>query len=84
MVDSVSFFVTTKKQYLELMVNLFSFIKNYLVDQEDEIRHLITWFLNFVMDEEALLRSCAQRYERIDSRKTSRNGHKPRTLLTKY
>jgi len=42
MVDSVSFFFTTKKQDLELMVNLFSFIKNYLVDQEDEIRHLIT------------------------------------------
>jgi len=36
------------------------------------------------MDEEALLQFCAQRYEQIDSRKTSRNGYKPRTLLTKY
>jgi transposase-like protein len=66
------------------MVNLFSFIKDYLVDQEDGIRQLITWFLNLVMEEESLLQSCAQRYERTDSRKASRNGYKPRTLLTKY
>ena len=66
------------------MVDLFSFIKDYLVDQEDGIRQLITWFLNLVMEEEALLQSCAQRYERTDSRKASRNGYKPRTLLTKY
>jgi len=36
------------------------------------------------MEEEALLQSCAQRYERTASRKASRNGYKPRTLLTKY
>jgi len=66
------------------MVNLFSFIKNHLVDQEDGIRRLITWFLNLVMEEESLLQSCAQRYERTDSRKASKNGYKPRTLLTKY
>ena len=66
------------------MVNLFSFIKDYLVDQEDGIRQLITWFLNLVMEEEALLQAGAQRYERTDSRKASRNGYKPRTLLTKY
>lgn len=66
------------------MLDLFSLIKDYLVDQEDGIRHLITWFLNLVMEEEALLQAGAQRYERIDSRKASRNGYKPRTLLTKY
>jgi len=66
------------------MVNLFSFIKDYLVYQEDGIRQLITWFLNLVMEEEALLQAGAQRYERTDSRKASRNGYKPRTLLTKY
>jgi len=66
------------------MVNLFSFIKDYLVDQESGIRQLITWFLNLVMEEESLLQSGAQRYERTDSRKASRNGYKPRTLLTKY
>lgn len=68
------------------MVDLFPFIKDYLVDQEDGIRQLITWFLNLVMEEEATLQSCAHRYryELTDSRKASKNGNKPRTLLTKY
>lgn len=66
------------------MIDLFSLIKDYLVDQEDGIRCLITWFLNLVMEEEALLQAGAQRYERTDSRKASRNGYKPRTLLSKY
>jgi len=63
------------------MVNLFPFIKDYLVDQEDGIRQLITWFLSLVMEEEALLQSCAQRYERTDSQKASRNGYKPALSL---
>ncbi len=66
------------------MVNLFSFIEEYLIDKEDGIRQLITWFLNLVMEEEALLQAGAQRYERTDSRKATRNGYKSRTLLTKY
>ncbi|AKB28324.1 Mobile element protein [Methanosarcina siciliae T4/M] len=37
------------------MVDLFSLIKDYLVDQEGRIRQLITWFLNVLMEEEALL-----------------------------
>ena len=37
------------------MVNSFLLIKDYLVDKEDEIRQLITWFLNVVMEEEVLL-----------------------------
>ena len=56
------------------MVNLFPLIKDYLVDQEDGIRQLITWFLNLVMEEDALLQAGAQRYERTDSRKASRYG----------
>ena len=60
------------------MVNLFSFIKDYLVDQEAGIRQLITWFLNLVMEEESLFQSGAKRYERTDSRKASRNGYKPK------
>ena len=66
------------------MVNLFSFIKDYLVDQEARIRQLITWFLNLVMEEEALIQAGAQRYERTDLRKASRNGYKSRTLQTKH
>jgi hypothetical protein len=44
MIDSVSFFFTTKKQDAESMVNLFSLIKDYLVDQEAGIRQLIHGF----------------------------------------
>jgi hypothetical protein len=51
----------------ESMVNLFSFIKDYLVDQESGIHQLITWFLNLVMEKEPFLQSGAQRYERTDS-----------------
>ncbi len=39
------------------MVNIVSFIKDYLLDWEDGIRQLLTWFLNLVMEEEALLQS---------------------------
>ena len=66
------------------MISLFSLIKDYLADKEDGIRQQITWFLNVVMEEEALLQAGVQRYERTDSRKASRSGYKPRTLLTQY
>jgi transposase-like protein len=61
-----------------------SLIEDYLVDQDDGMRKLLTWFINIVMEQEALHQANAQRYERIDSRKASRNGYKPRTLQTKY
>lgn len=66
MIDSVSFFFITKKQDAESMLDLFSLIKDYLVDQADGIRHLITWFLNLVMEEEALLQAGTQRNGRTD------------------
>ncbi len=66
------------------MFNLLSLIEDYLVDQDDGMRKLLTWFMNFVMEQEALHQANAQRYERIDSRKASRNGYKPLTLQTKY
>jgi putative transposase len=66
------------------MFNLMSLIEDYLVDQDDGMRKLLTWFINIVMEQEALHQANAQRYERIDSRKASRNGYKPRTLQTKY
>jgi hypothetical protein len=36
------------------MDNIFLLIKDYLFDQEDGIHHLITWFLNHLMEEEIL------------------------------
>jgi putative transposase len=61
-----------------------SVIEDYLVDQDDGMRKLLTWFINFLMEQEALHQANAQRYERIDTRKASRNGYKSRTLQTKY
>ena len=54
------------------MVNSFSLIKDslikdYLIDQEDGIRQLIAWFLNLVMEEEALIQYGAKRYKMTDS-----------------
>jgi transposase-like protein len=66
------------------VVNIVSLIKDYLIDQEDGIRQLITWFLNLVMEEGFLLQSGAKHYERTDSCKASRNGYKSGTLKTKY
>ncbi len=37
------------------MVNIISFIKYYFIYPENGIRQLLTWFLNLVMKEEALL-----------------------------
>ncbi|MFY1110469.1 MAG: IS256 family transposase [Methanosarcinaceae archaeon] len=65
-------------------MNVLPLIRDYLIDQEEGLRQLITWFLNLVMEEEALLQSGAERYERTDSHRANRNGYKPRTLLTKY
>jgi transposase-like protein len=65
-------------------MDMLPFITDYLYDQEDGIRQLIAWFLNLVMEEEALLQCGAQRHERTESRVASRNGHKKRNLTTKY
>ncbi len=59
------------------MVDIVSFIKDYLLDREDGIRQLLTWFLNLAMEEEVLLQSGAKRYELTDSRKASASGYLP-------
>lgn len=35
------------------MVDLFTLIRDYLFDHEGKLRQLLTWFLNFVMEEGA-------------------------------
>jgi|GEM_PF-2146929 transposase-like protein len=66
------------------MVNIFVLIKDYLFDQVDLIRHLITLFLNLVIEEEAFLQFGVKRYEITDFRKASKNSYKLRNLQTKY
>jgi len=55
MIDSVSFFFHHKKRRCRVNGRSRLIYKNYLLDREDGIRQLLTWFLNLVMEEEALL-----------------------------
>jgi len=58
-------------------------VEDYLIDQDDGIKKLLTWFLNLVMQLEAIQQADAEPYQRIDSRKAHRNGYKERSLKTR-
>jgi putative transposase len=59
-------------------------VANYLIDNEDGMKNLVTWFLNEVMQREAAEQAGADRYERSGSRRTYRNGTRSRTLKSRY
>jgi putative transposase len=59
-------------------------IGDYLVDQTEGMRKVITHFLNDVMQEEAAQQIGADHYERTDKRSAYRNGIKKRNLVTRY
>lgn len=59
-------------------------VADYLIDNQEGMKKVITWFLNKVMEEEALEQSGAYRYQRTESRRSYRNGTRPRTLLSRY
>ncbi|WP_422574149.1 transposase [Methanothrix sp.] len=52
-------------------------------DQDDGLKKLLTWFLNLVMQLEAIQQSGAEPYERNATRTTQRNGYKERSLKTR-
>jgi putative transposase len=58
-------------------------LEDYLYDQEDGLKKLLTWFLNLVMQLEAIQQADAEPYERVESRKAHRNGYKERSLKTR-
>jgi len=58
-------------------------LKDYLIDQEDGLKKLLTWFLNLVMQLESAEQIEAEPYQRIESRKAHRNGYKERSLKTR-
>ena len=64
-------------------MDLLSLILYYLVDQEDGLKQLLTFFLNSVMQEEAHQQAGAYPYERGSKRKAHRNGIRTRTLKTR-
>jgi putative transposase len=64
-------------------MDIFELMEDYLIDQEDGMKKLLTWFLNLVMQLEAIQQSCAEPYERNDERTAHRNGYKNRSLKTR-
>ncbi len=56
--------------------------EDYLIDRNEGMRKLITWFLNEVMQQEASNQIRAQPYERTSQRRAHRNGTRKRTLKT--
>jgi putative transposase len=58
-------------------------LEDYLIDQEDGLKQLLTWFLNLVMQLEAMQQSGAEPYQRTGSRRAHRNGYKKRSLKTR-
>jgi len=64
-------------------MEIFELIEDYLIDQDDGLKKLLTWFLNLVMQLEAIQQSGAEPYERNEARTTQRNGYKDRSLKTR-
>ena len=58
-------------------------LEDYLVDQDDGLKKLLTWFLNLVMQLEAMQQVGVEPYQRAESRKDHRNGYKNRSLKTR-
>jgi putative transposase len=58
-------------------------LEDYFIDQEDGLKKLLTWFLNLVMQFEAIEQIDAEPYQRVGSRKAHRNGYKERSLKTR-
>jgi transposase-like protein len=58
-------------------------LEDYFIDQEDGLKKLLTWFLNLVMQFEAMEQIDAEPYQRVGSRKAHRNGYKERSLKTR-
>ncbi len=65
-------------------MNLRDHVLNYLVDDKEGMKQVVTWFLNSVMNHEAEQQTGASRYERTRSRVAYRNGVRRRSLRSRY
>jgi transposase-like protein len=63
-------------------MNTLELAEDYLVDRNEGMKNLITWFLNQVMQQEALNQIQARPYERTGGRRARRNGTRKRSLKT--
>jgi putative transposase len=59
-------------------------VADYLTDNEQGMKSLITWFLNNVMQREATELAGAGKGEKTGSRRTYRNGTQSRSLKSRY
>ncbi|MHB1810963.1 MAG: IS256 family transposase [Thermoplasmataceae archaeon] len=57
-------------------------ISSFLKDSKEGKKHLVEWFLNSVMEEEARIQVSSLPYERTEERKGYRNGSRTRRLKT--
>lgn len=64
-------------------MEIFELLEDYLIDQDDGLKKLMTWFFNLVMQLEAIQQSGAEPYERNETRTAQRNGYKDRSLKTR-
>ncbi len=65
-------------------MNIEDIILQYLKDDKQAMKDLLTLFLNAVLQQEAKIQVGVMPYERSDSRKAHRNGYRRRSLRTKY
>lgn len=65
-------------------MEFYDLISDYLNDSNGSLKHLITWFLNEVMEQEAIEQSGAGKHERSMTRTTHRNGYRDRSLTTRH
>ena len=63
-------------------MNNIDLVVDYLTDNEEGMKNVITWFLNDVMQREADKLVDAGKYERTGSRRTYLNGTRSRSLKT--
>ncbi|WMT50443.1 MAG: IS256 family transposase [Ferroplasma sp.] len=64
------------------LISIEELIKLFINDRKEGKKELITWFLNNVMDQEAIEQLNADKYERNNKRTGYRNGYKKRKLKT--
>ena len=64
------------------LISIQELIKLFINDRKEGKKELITWFLNNVMDQEAIEQLNADKYERNNKRTGYRNGTKKRKLKT--
>ena len=65
-------------------MDLLDFVSEYLIDQDEAFKKLITFFLNLVMECELEEQTGTSRYKRSETRMAHRNGKRSRTLKTRH